>query len=125
MKNFEELDAFQRAVELMVQIYRTTSNFPTEERYGLTAQIRRAAVSVVSNIAEGQGRLTLGEWRNSLGHARGSLFEIQAQAIAAEKLGFIDGSGYRQLRSSIKRAAMPLAGLIAYVRRREKSTTDN
>jgi four helix bundle protein len=125
MKIFEELDAFQRAIELMVQIYRETSDFPTEERYGLTAQIRRAAVSVVSNIAEGQGRLTPGEWRNSLGHARGSLFEIQAQAIAAEKLGFLDERRYRELRSSIKRVAMPLSGLIAYVRRREKPATDN
>jgi four helix bundle protein len=125
LKNFEELDAFQRAVDLMVDVYRASKAFPDEERYGLTSQIRRAAVSVVSNIAEGQGRLTPGEWRNSLGHARGSLFEVQAQAIAAQRLGFVDEIVYRKLRSSIKRAAMPLAGLIDYVRSREKATTEN
>jgi four helix bundle protein len=125
MKNFEDLDVFQRAVELMVSVYRTTTAFPAEERYGLTAQMRRAAVSVVSNIAEGQGRLTIGEWRQFLSHARGSLFELQAQAIAAEKLEFLEALSYRRLRASIKRAAMPLAGLIDYVKTREKPTTDN
>ena len=125
MKNFEELDAFQRAVDLMVDVYRVSKAFPDEERYGLTSQIRRASVSVLSNIAEGQGRLTPGEWRNSLSHARGSLFEVQAQAIAAHKLGFVDEAVYRKLRSSIKRAAMPLAGLIDYVRSRASATTEN
>ncbi|HYS53442.1 MAG TPA: four helix bundle protein [Thermoanaerobaculia bacterium] len=125
MKNFEELDAFQHAVDLMVDVYRASAAFPIEERYGLTSQIRRASVSVVSNIAEGQGRLSDGEWRNSLSHARGSLYEVQAQAIAANRLEFLDDDSYRRLRSSIKRAAKPLSGLIAYVKRREASTTDN
>jgi four helix bundle protein len=125
MKIFEDLDAFQDAIELMVVVYRVSSGFPDEERYGLTSQIRRAAVSVLSNIAEGQGRLTLGEWKNALSHARGSLYEIQAQAIAAQRLGFLDEELYIELRSSIKRAAKPLAGLINYIKRRQKPTTDN
>ena len=125
MKTFEELDAFQRAVELTVVIYQVTRTFPDDERFGLTAQIRRAAISVVSNIAEGQGQLTNGEWRYLLGQARGSLYEVQAQSIVAEKLGLLDAGNYRKLRSSVKRVAMPLAGLIAYVRKREKATTDN
>jgi four helix bundle protein len=124
-KTFEDLDAFQQAVALAVAIYRATSAFPTDERYGLTAQLRRASTSVASNIAEGQGRLTNGEWRQFLSHARGSLYEIQAQLIVAEKLELLGPSAHRTLRSAVTKAAKPLAGLIDYVRRREKQTTDN
>src|ERR1700686_4789851 len=125
-KTFEELDAFQRAVDLSVTIYRLTESFPRAELYGLTAQLRRASVSVVSQIVEGQGRLSLGEWPQFLSQARGSLFEIQAQTIIASRLGYLDASAYKRARSAVTRAAKPLAGLIEYVRRRDqKPTTDN
>src|SRR5438093_1589566 len=116
MKNFEGLVAFNRAIELMVAVYRATETFPVEERYGLTAQLRRASVSVVSNIAEGQGRLSLGEWRQLLSQARGSLYEVQAQVIAAKHLCFLESSAHDALRTAIRRVASPLNGLIAYVR---------
>jgi four helix bundle protein len=119
-KNFEDLDAFQRAVDLSVAIYEATSSFPDEERYGLKAQLRRASISVVSNIAEGQGRLTDGEWRQFLGHARGSLYEIQAQLVVATRLGLLDAASHRELRSAAIKTAKPLAGLIRYVRKRER-----
>jgi len=67
-------------------IYRLTRGFPKEEMYGLTSQIRRSAISVPSNIAEGQGRLTTGEFRQSLGIARGSNFELQTQLEIARTL---------------------------------------
>ena len=118
-KNFEQLDAFQNAVDLSVAIYRATSNFPQDERYELTRQLRCASISVISNIAEGQGRLTNGEWRQFLSHARGSLFEIQAQLLVASRLGLLDEQRYRSLRSAVIKVAKPLAGLIDYVRRRE------
>jgi len=118
-KNFEDLDAFQKAVDLSVAVYRTTESFPDAERYGLTKQLRRASISVVSNIGEGQGRLTDGEWRQFLGHARGSLYEIQAQLIVAARLGLIDEPVHRRLRLAISKAARPLAGLIEYVRTRK------
>jgi four helix bundle protein len=116
---FEDLDAFKYAVDLMVHIYGATENFPKREHYGLAAQLRRAAVSVVSNIAEGQGRLTPGEWRQLLSHARGSLYEIEAQLIASTTLGFMDDSTAQIVRFQAKRVGKPLAGLIAYVRNRE------
>jgi four helix bundle protein len=125
MKTFEDLDVFQRAVELSVTIYQTTASFPIDERYGLTAQVRRASVSVVSQIAEGQGRLTNGEWRQFLSQARGSLYEVQAQVILAQALDLIDAATHQRIRSAIIKVAKPLAGLINYVRRREKPRTDN
>ncbi|MEA2162841.1 MAG: hypothetical protein QOK37_968 [Thermoanaerobaculia bacterium] len=102
----------------MEDVYRVTKVFPGDERFGLTQQLRRASISVVSNLAEGQGRLTNGEWRQFLSQARGSLFEIQAQLIAAHRLEFLDEAQYRRLRSAVRRVAHPLKGLIEYVRKR-------
>jgi len=118
-KTFEDLDAFNIALDMMVVVYEATENFPKREVYGLAAQLRRAAVSVVSNIAEGQGRLTNGEWRQLLSHARGSLFEIEAQVIAASRLGYLDPLTAQRLRTSTKSVGKPLSGLISYVRSRE------
>ena len=103
----------------MVDVYSATENFPKREWYGLASQLRRAAVSVVSNIAEGQGRLTDGEWRQLLSHARGSLFEIEAQLIAAAALGYIDETALQRVRATTRSVGKPLAGLIRYVRSRE------
>jgi four helix bundle protein len=79
---------WQRAIQLTVVIYHLTQGFPHEEVYGLSSQIRRSAVSVPSNIAEGQGRLTVGEFRQFLGIARGSNYELQTQLEIARSLGF-------------------------------------
>jgi four helix bundle protein len=85
---FKDLIVWQRAVELSLAIYRFTSSFPESEWFGLTSQLRRAAVSVASNIAEGYGRSTKGEYVQFLGHARGSICEIQTQIVIAAGLGF-------------------------------------
>ncbi len=118
-KTFEDLDAFNYALALMVHIYGLTENFPKREMYGLASQLRRAAVSIVSNIAEGQGRLTDGEWRQHLSHARGSLFEVEAQIIAANRLGYLDDAGAQIARTAVRSVGKPLSGLIRYVKRRE------
>ncbi len=86
--SFRDLVVWQRAMQLTVAIYRLTREFPHEEMYGLTSQIRRAAVSVPSNIAEGHGRLNTGEYRQFLGVARGSNFEVQTQLEIARALAF-------------------------------------
>ena len=103
----------------MVEVYRVTRRFPKEELYGLTSQVRRAACSVVSNIAEGQGRLTYGEWRQHLSEARGSLYEAQAQMIAAEELEFIDAKTAAAMDKRATEVASTLQGLIEWVLRRE------
>jgi four helix bundle protein len=81
---------------MSLEIYKLTADFPSSERFGLTNQLRRASVSVASNIAEGYGRSTRGEYVLFLGHARGSNCEVQTQLVIAEGLGF----GSEQLRHS-------------------------
>lgn len=88
VQSFRELVVWQRAIELSIAIYKLTSAFPKEEIYGLTSQIRRASVSVASNIAEGQGRATTGEFRQFLGTARGSNSEVQTQLVLSRELGY-------------------------------------
>jgi four helix bundle protein len=119
MKSFEELRVFKCAIELTLAIYQVSERFPKAERFGLTAQIRRAATSVMSHIAEGQGRLTLGEWRQFLSQARGSLYEVQSHAIAALHLGFMDAARFKVVGETVRNVAAPLNGLIGYVRKRE------
>ena len=88
VESFRDLFVWQRAIELSLAVYKLTAQFPREEIYGLTSQIRRASVSVASNIAEGQGRKSRGEFLQFLGNARGSNFEVQTQLVLAGKLGY-------------------------------------
>ena len=89
-QSFRDLVVWQRSIQLATATYTLTRGFPREELYGLTGQIRRSAVSVASNIAEGQGRLTTGEFRQFLGISRGSNFELQTQLEIAKALGIGD-----------------------------------
>lgn len=86
-QDYHELVVWQRAIELTVCVYKLTRTFPKEELYGLISQMRRASVSVASNIAEGRGRITPGEFRQFLGLAQGSTYELQTQLLVARKLG--------------------------------------
>ena len=122
MPTFEDLRAFQRALQLMVEVYTATESFPRHELYGMTSQIRRAACSVVSHIAEGQGRLTFGEWRQMLSQARGSLYEVQAQIIAAHELHFLNEASAEHLKKHVRLTARELSGLIVWVQKREAQT---
>lgn len=97
---------------LVSDVYRCTQCFPKEEIYGLTSQIRRAAVSVPSNIAEGQGRLTRGEFKQFLGHARGSVFELETQVSIARDLGFLDEKTTNNLLERIREIGRILSGLL-------------
>ena len=87
-ESFKDLVVWQRAVQMSLEIYKLTSSFPASERFGLTNQLRRASVSVASNIAEGYGKSSRGEYVSFLGHARGSNGEVQTQLIIARGLGF-------------------------------------
>jgi len=89
-RSYREFLVWRKAKSLAVHIYQGTDGFPRSELYGLTSQLRRAAVSVVSNIAEGQGRLTSGEFLHFLGQARGSLLELDSQLEIAYDLAYLD-----------------------------------
>ena len=83
---FQDLNVWQRAMEMTVCIYGLTRTFPKDEQYGLTPQLRRASVSVASNIAKGRGRGTDGEFRQFLNMAQGSTYEVQTQLLVAKRL---------------------------------------
>jgi four helix bundle protein len=83
---FQDLTVWQRAIELSLAVYTYTDGFPTKELYGLTSQLRRASVSVASNIAEGRGRNSPGEFKQFLGIAQGSNYEVQTQLVIAGRL---------------------------------------
>jgi four helix bundle protein len=87
-QSFKDLTVWQRAIALTVSVYRLTSAFPDSEKFGLTSQMRRAAVSIASNIAEGYGRASRGEYVQFLWHARGSCSEVETQLVIAIELGF-------------------------------------
>jgi four helix bundle protein len=120
-KSFHDLVVFQRSLDVVVVVYQVTSTFPKDELYGLTSQMRRAAVRATSCIAEGQGRLTWGEWRQFLGQARGSLFEIEAQCVAANRLEMLNDGDHNRVTRELRRAGKALAGFITWVRKQEQS----
>jgi len=95
--NYRDLRVWRQGIDLALLTYELTGSFPREELYGLTSQMRRCAVSVPSNVAEGHGRLTRGEFRNHLSNARGSLNELETQCEIAFRLGFTNDSARQQL----------------------------
>ncbi len=97
-------------MELVKDVYALTSSFPQQERYGLTAQIRRAAVSIPSNIAEGAARNTRREFRHFLGISRGSLSELDTQLLIAKSLGYVENT--QTMDETLERVFALLGGLI-------------
>lgn|SRR5512146_1391658 len=111
-RSYEDLVAWQRSVEFSVQVYGATSEFPKHELYGLTSQLRRAAVSIPSNIAEGQARRTRSEFKHFLATARGSLMEVETQLLIAAKLGYITSDHWVALRRETTEIGRLINGLI-------------
>ena len=110
------LDAWREAVNLAKMVYRNTGGFPKAELFGLTSQIRRSAVSVPSNIAEGAARLTQRDFLRFLGIARGSLMELETGVVIAAEVGFLEKPEFDELTSQIERVFTFLSGLITNVR---------
>ena len=109
-RDFRQLIVWQKAMEMVTEIYKATRSFPKEEIYGLTSQIRRSAVSIPSNIAEGQGRNTKGEFLQFLGIAKGSLCEIETQILIAKNLEYLSTTDAMEER--INEVGRLLNGLI-------------
>jgi four helix bundle protein len=119
VKTVRELRIWQQSIELAVASYRETSNFPPEEKFGMTAQIRRAATSVPANIAEGFGRWNQREFARFLAIANGSLRELETHFLVAEKLGYIRPERLAVLLRSIDDEGKMIFSLINRIRKKQ------
>ena len=117
MRKHHELLAWQEAIKLVKDVYKITDKFPTSEKFGLTNQIRRAAVSVPSNIAEGAARNTRKEFINFLSISRGSLSEVETQLIIAKELGYTQND---EIFNRVEKIFALLGGLINSIRKKNK-----
>jgi four helix bundle protein len=119
LQSFKELRVWQRSYRLCVDIYRVTRTFPPEERFGLSAQLRRAAVSVPSNIAEGYSRETTRDYVRFLWMARGSLAELETQLMLATELRFTGGGDADKLLAEVNEVQRMLNALIGSLSQRQ------
>ena len=111
MFNFEKLDVWQKAVDFADRVYSLTGSFPTDERFGLTNQMRRAAVSISSNIAEGSSRSSKNDFARFVEIATGSVFEVVSQATISKRRGFLSEVDYQKIYASAEEQSRMLSGL--------------
>src|SRR5436190_23240630 len=111
MFNFEKLEVWQKAIDFADLVYATTRNFPAEERFGLTNQMRRAAVSISSNIAEGCSRASKADFARFVEIATDSVFEVVSQAFIGRRQGFLNEENFRALHSAADEIGRMLRGL--------------
>jgi four helix bundle protein len=114
-KPHAKLRLWQKSVDLVTELYKVTRSFPSDEEFGITAQMRRAAVSIPSNIAEGAARRSRREFQQFLFIARGSLSELDTQLVIAARLGYIKPEIAKTLRERLDELSMMLNGLVAYL----------
>ena len=112
MQSYRDLNAWQKSMQLVEDVYRITKEFPRDEIYGLTAQIRRAAVSIPSNIAEGKGRHSDREFSQFLRRARGSILELETQLLIGQRLKYLDESAAQQIMAQTAEVGRMLNGLL-------------
>jgi four helix bundle protein len=117
-KPHKKLNLWSDAVDLAQHIYTVTERFPSNEQFGLTSQVRRAAVSIPSNVAEGAARQTKKEFLNFLHIAKGSLSELDTQLEIARRLEYLDQARWEELDERLERIDRMLSGLVRSLRRR-------
>jgi four helix bundle protein len=122
VQHYRQLVAWQKAMDFAESIYRITKKFPRDEIYGITSQLRRAAVSIPSNIAEGQGRWSSKEFVHFLGNANGSLQESETQVLLAHRLAYIDEEDLEKLLLQTTEVGRIIHGLSGAIRRRNSDT---
>jgi four helix bundle protein len=124
VQSFRDLLVWQKSIQLATAIYNLTQNFPREELYRLTSQMTRAAVSIASNIAEGQGRLSTGEFRQFLGIARGSGFELQTQLEVARSLGLASAESIDQAEALSIEITKMINGILKTLKHKSSTADD-
>lgn len=113
--NFKNLNVWKKSVDLAVKVYKTTKSFPSEEKFGITSQMRRASVSIPSNIAEGTAKSTSKSFVNSLDISLGESYELETQAIIANLVGLINDEEFQILDQDITEVQRMINGLISTV----------
>lgn len=121
-KDHTGLHAWQLAMELTEDVYRITRNYPTEELYGLTSQMRRSAMSIPSNIAEGHGRMSPGDFQRFLSIAHGSLRELETQLELSTRFGYVAGDSAQRLRHKMSELGRTINGLYRSLERRPRQS---
>src|SRR5699024_6523459 len=116
MRNFRKLSVWEKSHQLTLDIYKSTTNFPKEERYGLTSQMRRSPASIPTNIAEGCGRDSQPQFVRFLSIASGSASELENQIILAKDLKFLNSKNYKQLTSNVTEVKRLLTSLHSKVK---------
>ena len=119
IRNYQDIIAWQKSMDLAAMVYGTTKLFPKDELYGLTQQMRKAAVSVSSNIAEGWGRGTTGDYLRFLRMARGSLCELETQIHLSQRLGYLTPANAQEPLNGVAECKKVLQGLIGSVERQQ------
>ena len=120
--DYKDLVVWQKAFELVLAIYRESAHFPSDEKYGPTIQLRRAGVSIVSNIAEGQGRCSTGEFLHHLSFSLGSLKEVETQLLVANELKYLKQNQFARLMAMVAEVGRLITGLSKSLR---SSTTNH
>jgi four helix bundle protein len=112
LQTYKGLKVWQKAIDLVEPVYVLTKNFPNDEKFGLVSQMRRAAVSVPANIAEGYGRTHRGDYLRHLSFSRGSLLELETHLVIAGRLGFVGSENEIDLAQRVQEVDRMLYGLI-------------
>lgn len=121
MRPHERLEVWQTAVDFVVTVYKETEGFPKEEQFGLTSQIRRAAVSVAANIAEGAGRDSAKEFGHFLSNAQGSASELATELLIAHRLSLLNTDVYERLSATLDSIGRMIVGLSRHLRTKVKA----
>jgi four helix bundle protein len=118
MRPHEKLEVRGKAVDFVVTVYKLTDSFPKEEKFGLTSQIRRAAVSIPANIAEGAARQSPKEFAHFLSNAQGSASELETELLIAQRLNYLQEEVYLEMRATLDSIGRMIVGLSQYLKRK-------
>ena len=120
MRPHERLDVWRKAIEFVVALYKATETFPKDEKFGLTSQLRRAAVSIPANIAEGAGRKSPKEFLYFLSNSQGSASEVETELLIASRLNYVTDDSYQSLCVSLDEIGRMLTGLSQHLQRKTR-----
>lgn len=118
MRPHRNLEAWKKAMDFVVDVYRATESFPIEEKFGLTSQIRRAAVSIPASIAEGAARQSLKEFVRFLSIAQGSASELETELVIGQRLGYINDNDVKEMSNALDAIGRLITGLSNHLKRR-------